>query len=120
MYDFERSSDIAKIGCPAGFCYPNAVRALRNRGRFVKHSVNLHGAKYVEGCVKVHGIPLQHGWLELPDGTILDPTRAAIDRVKKEAEYFPLARYSREELKGLRLNVFPLAMIELAQQQAKL
>jgi hypothetical protein len=123
MYDYERSRQIAaQIGCPAGYCYSNAVRALRNRQRFQRHSVNLQGAEYVEGCVQIHGIPIpiQHGWLELPDGTILDPTLAAQHDVEREVKYFPLVSYRKEELKGLRLNVFPLAMIELGQQQTQL
>jgi len=120
-YDFERSFEIAKIGCPNGYCFPNAVRALRNRQRFVKHTVDLRGAKYIEGCVEIdQGIIIQHGWIELENGTILDPTLAAIDCGKIERRYFPLARYSRQELIGKRLNAFPIAMVELAQQQTAL
>ena len=90
----------------------------------MRHSIDLRNAKYVEGCVELtdirRGIIIQHGWLVLEDGTILDPTLATADRVKIERTYYPAFRYSREELTGKRLNAFPVALVELNQFEIEL
>lgn len=133
-YDFKRSLEIAKtVHAVPKFCFVNAVKALRTR------SLKLHTARYVEGHIQFLGMWIDHGWLECEDGTILDPTRAWIaeyghkyftDGLVKETTaeqdatierlYIPLRRYTQEELKGVRLNQLPIAMIELTQQQMNL
>jgi len=128
-YDYERSNQIAQtIGSVPGYCFYNAVRALRNHRQGIrKHSINLQGAKYVEGCAEIaKGFFIQHGWLELEDGMILDPTRAATVSTpvgglgELKWKYHPAFRYSKKELVGKRLNQFPIKMIELGEFQAKL
>ncbi len=123
MLDYERSLEIATtMNSVPKFCFYNSVKALRKR------SLNLHNAKYVEGCAKGEIMAFQHGWLELEDGTILDPTFAAIclDRqyegldAPNEYKYFPLFRYCKEELNGMRLNRFPLEIEALGKQQTQL
>jgi len=115
IFDYERSAIIArKQPCPPKFCWYNALKALRHRSLDLPAST-----KYVEGWVKTnHGIAIEHGWLELEDGTILDPTFVAAGweialelgterGTYQQHEYFPGIRYSREELKGVRLNKLP-------------
>lgn len=113
MMDYERSLAIAqKMGWHFTFhrCWENAVQALR-----LCHK-HLGNALYVEGwyaCPDMVGAPLvqPHGWLELEDGTILDPPYAMTDHEAGKRfhhEYFPVHRYRLEELKGVRCASLPL------------
>lgn len=113
MFDHKRSEAIATAQvCIPKYCFYNALKALRNRSLALPLST-----KYVEGTIKVYGVDIAHGWLELEDGTILDPT-FIVDCIELETlynvkahepfEYYPLFRYSRDDLKGVRLNQVPL------------
>ncbi|MFE6921633.1 hypothetical protein ACFVAV_11350 [Nocardia sp. NPDC057663] len=62
-----RPSDVSKL--PDRFCYQNAVTTAYAYGD--------HGLLYAEGfaCSRAAaGIPIQHAWCVLPDGTVVDPT----------------------------------------------
>src|SRR5437667_843910 len=80
-------------------CFSNSVRALRQCKKV------LNGARYVEGHVELfENFFIQHGWLELPDGTtIVDPTRAYLEKYHNhtpdERVYHPLLTYSLADLK---------------------
>lgn len=56
-------------------CYRNAVMALGTG------HARLAGAVYVEGWViqAKLPIPIEHGWVELADGSVIDPTLCLID-----------------------------------------
>jgi hypothetical protein len=93
-------------------CWSNAVRALRTRRKMVRE------AKYVEGFIEiVPGLNIEHGWLELPDGTILDTTRAYLEHYhgheSDDRVYHPVLSYSLDDLKNVRGNQLPLGMVEL-------
>lgn len=125
MYNAELSYEIAmSVSCPPRQCFSTAVRVLRNRSQGdVRHAVDLSGAHYIEGCAKIALLFFQHGWLELLDGTILDPTRITVELETdhcREYTYYPMHRYTKEELKGYRLSAFPLDKLGLAKQVMKL
>ena|SRR6266566_395512 len=93
-------------------CWSNAVRALRTRRKVVRDSW------YVEGFIEfIPGLYLEHGWLELPDGTIIDTTRAYLEHYHghkhDEYHYYPVLKYTLADLKGVRGSQLPLGMIEL-------
>jgi hypothetical protein len=78
----------------------------------------VQGAFYVEGHIEfIKGLYIQHGWLELPDGTIIDSTRAYLEHYHghkhDEYHYYPLLKYSLNDLKGVRGEQLPLGQIEL-------
>lgn len=56
----------------------------------------IKGSLYVEGfgVIRDIGVPLEHGWIETPEGTVIDPTwydqKAAIG-------YFPLKKWTMDE-----------------------
>jgi hypothetical protein len=108
MLDYKRSLSIAqKMGNVPQTCWANVVRALRT------HRRQLGNVMYVEGWCAAPEIDFvgEHGWLELEDGTILDPTYAARDNEdgkRLHYEYFPALHYRPEELKGVRLHQLPL------------
>jgi hypothetical protein len=66
-----------------GDCYRNAFRCLSMLGS---------PSIYVEGLARIDRLvlPMDHGWIELEDGTILDPTWAE----EGEVTYVALYRYS--------------------------
>ncbi len=109
MLDYGRSLAIAKrmdYRYNPGCCWANAVAALR------LYHKQLGAVVYVEGWCALPEIDMvqEHGWLELKDGTILDPTYAVPDdeqAVRLHYEYFPALRYRLEELKGVRLRSLP-------------
>ena len=118
IVDLYRSLDIAdEIDCLPCFCWRNAVSALRTS------SLNLGDAKYVEGVFvtpnREYGgtYTIPHGWLELPDGTILDPTFAAHPSLSEcdwlEDDYAPrqyvtLASYSLTDLEKVNIEDLPI------------
>lgn len=80
-------------------CYRNAIMAL-----FV--IAGLQDATYVEGVYVTNtGIPFDHGWIETPDGRIIDPTVALLERSRSEdggaVLYYPGERFSREDVTRL-------------------
>jgi hypothetical protein len=57
-------------------------------------------ASYVEGFARMldhHGFVIEHGWIELPDGTITDSTLP-----DRNLEYHPGVRYTQAEVLGFR------------------
>ena len=84
----ELSKKVAKeIDAQKHQCWNNSVMAV-----YILDDI-LHGAVYVEGWI-VYIVPIEHGWIELTDGTIVDPTiPEAIDVL-----YFAGVKYSREEI----------------------
>jgi hypothetical protein len=113
LYDYQRSLFMAKqVWTVPKQCWSNAVRALRTRRKLVRD------AKYVEGFVELfEGFYIEHGWLELPDGTILDTTRAYLEyyhnHAPDERTYYPVLKYTLADLKGVRGSHLPLSMVEL-------
>ena len=92
----------------------------------------MHNARYVEGTCNfgfTYGI---HGWIELEDGTIIDPTRAWAETYQTEAlgiilepkpehyVYYPLVKYTKEELKGKHDYNLPIALEELWKQSSQI
>jgi hypothetical protein len=112
-YDSQRSLSIAdKVLTIPKQCWSNALRALRRCKKQLKD------AYYVEGHIELlENFFIQHGWLELPDGTIIDPTRAYLEKYHghepDNRTYHPLLTYTLADLKGVRGTDLPLGMIEL-------
>lgn len=74
--DFQLSRELEwKVEAENGQCYLNAYRATNRLS-------GVPGARYVEGWVVWHDapVPIEHGWLEMPDGTIVDPTPVYCNR----------------------------------------
>jgi hypothetical protein len=70
--DRERSILLCtQIRARAKRCFGNALKAVRS-------VPELHDAWYVEGVAigSFAPMPFAHAWVELPDGTLLDPTAA--------------------------------------------
>ncbi len=93
-------------------CWSNAVRALRTCRK------QLSDALYVEGHILIYGtVYLEHGWLTLPDETIIDTTRAYIkthfNDEPDDRLYYPVATYSLDDLKGVRLEDLPLSIADM-------
>jgi hypothetical protein len=109
MMDYERSLALAEkmdYHYIPGCCWANALQALRLQEKHLGHAL------YVEGWCAMPEISMvqEHGWLELQDGTILDPTYAAADHgqgKRLQYNYFPALRYRLNELKGVRLHSLP-------------
>ncbi len=92
----------AKIAAQPKACWANALTALRSQKQ-------LQGAFYVEGWFlqTAEPLPIEHGWIELADGTIVDPTVVVVDEPYKCFEYFPGVRYTQEDLKWVRVSQLP-------------
>jgi hypothetical protein len=111
MLDYDQSLSVAQdLGWryEEQCCWHNAVQALR------LYQKRLGEAVYVEGWVSVPEIKFvqEHGWLELANGTILDPTyvRSSHDHLEnrwREHLYFPAVRYTLEGLQGVRAHALP-------------
>ncbi len=69
-------------------CYINAWRAL-------SYCPELEDCLYVEGYILIPSIPFatEHGWLETPDGTVVDPTLYR----DQDNEYFAGLRFTLEQ-----------------------
>jgi hypothetical protein len=112
-YDYKRSLFMAKqVWTVPKQCWSNAVRALRTRRKLVRD------AWYVEGYVELfENFFIQHGWLELSGGTIIDTTRAYLEKYHGHAPdqrgYHPVLKYTLADLKGVRGEQLPLGMVEL-------
>ena len=112
-YDYQRSLFMAnQVWTVPKQCWSNAVRALRTRRKVVR------GGFYVEGFIEfIPRLYIEHGWLELPDGTIIDTTRAYLEKFygheSDDRVYHPVLKYTLADLKGVRGSQLPLGMIEL-------
>lgn len=105
MLDLPLSLTISRrIAAVPKRCWGNAVAALRTQRK-------LQEACYVEGwIVLVKPVAAEHGWIELPDGRIIDPTYAPLiagQLADAQPVYFPGLRYTRKELKGIQLKALP-------------
>jgi hypothetical protein len=93
MIDITRSLVIAKaIKARKKGCWYNALKA------FFAYE-DLQSGWYVEGyAIPGHiktRLPLEHGWIERADGSIIDPTWAMFG--DNMAEYFPGVKYTYED-----------------------
>ncbi len=91
-------------------CWWNALRALRTDKALAQ-------CCYVEGLMVYTDMPaltFQHGWLERPDGSVIDPTAVMLhDGGVAEGtvgvRYYPVARYTRAEARLFhRRNSMPV------------
>jgi hypothetical protein len=91
--DLPRSRDLAaRVHASDRDCFRNALSALP----FTP------GAMYVEGLAVSHSLlvrPEEHGWLQLPDGTILDPTPVYCHEGTSVHTYFPMFNWTRDDLR---------------------
>lgn len=113
MYDTQRSlSAVKSISVEQKACYRNALLAFLSVDE-------LHGGWYVEGFVvaNVRGLslPLEHGWVELPDGGIIDVTYAAAGL--RTGAYFPAIRLKARAAMRLVETESPLPRMLLARSR---
>lgn len=84
-------------------CWWNALHAIRlSRGRI---------GVYIEGfALAPYGMVLDHGWIETPDGKVIDPTFPVCTANEPDSpyRYMPGLRFSWELLKGKRKSQFPI------------
>jgi hypothetical protein len=112
-YDYVRSLAIAeRVLTIPKCCWANSVRALRRQK-------GVRGGLYVEGLMEyIPGLLMEHGWIELPDGTIIDTTRAYLMKYHGHEPdsriYYPVQKYTLASLKGVRVAQLPLAWIEMS------
>ena len=97
MLDVTTSLAVAKaIGAVNKQCWYHALRAFLL-------CEELQAGWYVEGWAipeKVEmRLPIEHGWLERPDGSIIDPTWAMLGNT--EVHYFPGVKYTYAEASQL-------------------
>ena len=87
-----------EIGAQPKQCWSYAVTALQTVAELQRDK-----ARYVEGSVvwSDYHLPLEHGWLELPDGRIVDPTAVVSvpAGTHPQVVYFPAIRYDLEEVR---------------------
>lgn len=83
-------------------CYRNAVMGLLTQPW-------LEDAVYVEGHARPHdlGIPFEHGWLEMPDGSVVDPTWVLLHDCV--VEYYAGERYTRPQVFERMASDLPLS-----------
>lgn len=91
MFDTIRSREAAShIIVEKRDCYKNALVALLTEER-------LQRGRYVEGFVVADfggcRLPMEHGWIELPNGTVIDVTYADVGLT--DVRYFPVLHLSR-------------------------
>jgi hypothetical protein len=77
--DIEESVRVGRlIRALPKLCWRNALRVVQKLDEYAD-------ASYVEGIACVNGCtPIEHGWVCLPDGTVIDPTIP-----KRPGVYFP-------------------------------
>jgi hypothetical protein len=97
VYDVGRSLAVAEaIELEPRACYKNALLAFLTLDE-------LRGGSYVEGfAVPDFGrirLPLEHGWVELADGTVVDPSLAALGHA--DVAFFPAVRLSWQRARRL-------------------
>lgn len=100
--DVAASIALAKrIGAQPKQCWQNASAALRGGHKWPK--LVPAGSKYVEGWAHIMpgmAIPFEHGWIETPNGDIIDPTVALLDGLEqlRPENYYAGATYTAEEV----------------------
>jgi hypothetical protein len=92
----ERSRTLsARVLARNGACYGNAVNALIR-----DVALRRQGARYVEGFVMTHSglvTPVEHAWIELPDGSVVDPTPWYCRRTTPARTYFGAFRWTADQ-----------------------
>ncbi len=95
MFDVTRSLDVAnRIPLKRRACFANALLTMAAYDEY-------QNGWYVEGfavpTMKDIRMPVEHGWVQLPDGTIIDPTFAVLGHT--DVTYFPAIqmRWNRAE-----------------------
>jgi hypothetical protein len=95
-FDYIESALVAStIDAKKRECFKNCVIALL---------VNAVASEfiYVEGFALSAGQVFEHGWLENDDGLIVDPTLVLYNGDHTSAQYFPVYRFTREEIERKR------------------
>jgi len=98
MLDYERSLAITKkVDIQEKECYSNAVYTLLC-------CEECENGLYVEGFAFLtdRGMLLEHGWVELTDGSIIDPTLAALGH--RNIEYSPAIKLNYDQAMELVEN----------------
>ncbi len=94
MYNYTKSLEIAEqIYVEQKECFQNAIIAFLTLSE-------LQDGCYVEGfAVPDPDMPINspHGWIELSDSTIIDPTYASYGHEK--CQYFPAVKYTLAQVK---------------------
>src|SRR5689334_16975912 len=99
MIDKALSQQLADaVEAEPGECWRNAIMAL--------FQVNDAGARYVEGWAAGPEfpfcyIPMEHGWIEMSDGTVIDPTWITLSRTLDDYVYAPFRYYTRGDIDQL-------------------
>jgi hypothetical protein len=85
--DIEVSVRVGKmIRALPKLCWRNALRVVQKLDEYAE-------ASYMEGIACVNGCtPIEHGWVCLPDGTVIDPTLP-----KRPGVYFPGLEFQGRE-----------------------
>ncbi len=103
---FDRSRSLAvdqRLQLEKKACYRNALLAFLSTEEF-------RSGWYVEGfaipTVKGMRLPLEHGWVALPDGSVIDVTYATLGCTN--VEYFPALRLARTQAMALVRRAAPL------------
>lgn len=97
MFDLTRSLAAAKrIQVEKKECYKNSLLIFLNTEEF-------RDGWYVEGFAipDIRGIrlPMEHGWIALPDGSIIDVSYADLGHTS--VEYFPALQFTWNQAMGL-------------------
>lgn len=92
MFDIQRSREVANhIIVEKRACYKNALVALLTQDSLAR-------GRYVEGFAlpDLGGcrLPMEHGWIELPNGTVVDATYVSMGIT--DVRYFPVLHLSRQ------------------------
>lgn len=104
MFDVARSLKVAKtIEIEPKACYKNAILAM------IYHR-ELQRGRYVEGfavlTVGAAQLPIEHGWLALPDGRVIDPSLAVLGHT--DVVYFPAITLTAKRVAILIRDELPL------------
>ena len=103
--DIDASRMLAKVvGAEIKQCYYNATMAVMAHANLLPE-----GVVYVEGWVLIlFGLPIEHGWLERADGTIIDPTLVLTNGDDEMAalRYFAARRWSKDEIEQMATKAF--------------
>lgn len=86
-------------------CWGNSVLAMVAL-HWEQHGLLPEGTLYVEGfMISIFGIPMEHGWLSRPDGSIIDVTMAlpGTDKPRKQhrlagVRYYPGPSYTYDQV----------------------
>ena len=100
MLDMTRSLAAAKrISLQPKGCYANALLIMAS-------DEELQGGWYIEGfavpAIEDIRVPIEHGWVHVPDGRIIDPSFAVLGHT--DVAYFPAIRLRWQRAEKLILR----------------